>query len=767
MAKSQLNRQQCETALLAAIGLFGILCLRFPIEPRVMLAAEVIGIAIGFCGLVVARSNENRRWTGLCCVLVVAMPVLNAFVSRVMGSPIAFELTAMTTFGAIALALSVMNQRPRAMSLVASGFLTLFGTVISDHPNAIALAIVWMAVCVWHLVANHWERIELCAADNVSRSGSMRPLTVIAAVFLFIVGGMFAKDRFGDSNHLQAGFMPTSGGSEWSDPAATHGIGSGDAAIAAKDHAESFGAVESDLFLESTDSTLFDMFSDSIGQPKKKTKWERRQGMSSEKVIEAHTRSSRSEQGSASFSTDRDVPKKHRHLADVAKNALVQWSGPTGIRLAMNRYNTFDGLDWTNTAKHRQKKFARKQLGEQIWFFEPETATKILGSPAEKIARGELKFIRLNTTRLPVPMMTSGVHIKQVDRQDFFSTEEDGSFFMPGRERVPPLTVVHVAGMRVLEDELIAGLNGEERAESIGTNDTVNAEIADLVQAWTGNRSAGNETPYEKLKTIVKRLRTDFQFDRDTEFDSERPITEFLLKRRGGDHLFATTAALMAREIGLQSRLVTGLYVRPSSVDIAAGHSNVLPDDVHSWVEIRLKDGRWFEIEPTPSFREPVYAASWWLQSRRFAAQFWPIGLAASGLIALVYVTRLVWLEFLLTFAWWASVVCGPRRRFAFAVRIVETRAAALGHSRPAGSPPREWLLHRVAGQVAGRVAGQGNSDNQVNAVVRSFCDLADRLYFGKTDVGMLGENHSRIASGFVGALPIRTLKTIFGEDPS
>ena len=79
---------------------------------------------------------------------------------------------------------------------------------------------------------------------------------------LCIVGGLLVRDRFGQSDRLAFGFMPTSGGSKWSDPAARSGIGTGDAAIAAKDHAESFGAVESEIFLESTESTLFDMFND-------------------------------------------------------------------------------------------------------------------------------------------------------------------------------------------------------------------------------------------------------------------------------------------------------------------------------------------------------------------------------------------------------------------------------------------------------------------------------------------------------------------------
>ena len=112
--------------------------------------------------------------------------------------------------------------------------------------------------------------------------------------------------------------------------------------------------------------------------------------------------------------------------------------------------------------------------------------------------------------------------------------------------------------------------------------------------------------------------------------------------------MFATVAALKAREIGFQSRIVTGFYVRPNSFDIAAGHANVMPKDVHVWTEIQLDDGRWFEIEPTPGYREPVYTPSTWLVAKRFATAYWMHGLVIVGVFILLFFTRLVWIEWLL-----------------------------------------------------------------------------------------------------------------------
>ena len=71
---------------------------------------------------------------------------------------------------------------------------------------------------------------------------------------------------------------------------------------------------------------------------------------------------------------------------------------------------------------------------------------------------------------------------------------------------------------------------------------------------------------------------------------------------------------MMARELGFPSRLVTG-FAR--SFDLATD-MRVLPQDVHVWAEIRLEDGRWFEVEATPSYAQPQYQPSLWLRAKKF-----------------------------------------------------------------------------------------------------------------------------------------------------
>lgn len=718
------QRRTTESIVLVLIALIGVWWLRSAFESSGWLIAELITV-LALALLALLPRGKHGRWL---IAGMLAAPPLFAFLARQTGYPNPFELTALATMGAGALCLALFSRtnRNRAMSVVASGFLILFTTVINDHPGAVIPALIWIAVCLWHLVANHWERVGECTPDKVRRSIHVRPLTVILGVGLFIVGGWSLRGRLGDPDHFSWGIMPTSGGSSWSDPAARSGVGSGDKAIAAKNHAESFGAVESDMFLESTQSTLYDMFSDSIGQPKLKQKWERRQGLSPEMLIHAHQRTARTEQGSASFSTSRDKPPKPTPLRDATERAVVQWIGPTGIRLAMNRYDTFDGVEWSQESNLQKGKLSRVDIEEEVWFFNPPSSRQTFKSRHS----GILKAMRLDATHIPAPMMTVGVHIKDVDRQDFFGVDRDGSLFMPGREQIPTLTVFHLASMSVMEDELLksdalavarpaAAASGKTEQNRVAATSEGQALAAELAQQLIGSET----NPYQQLKLIVNYLRDEFIFDRQSSSDASDPLLDFLQRRRGGDHMFATAAAEMARDVGLNSRLVSGFYVRPGAVDVGQGHASVVPEDVHVWAEVQLKDGRWIELEPTPGYREPRYTPSLWLQAKRWTARHWPHLLGLATLVTLIYLTRVAWFELLMWLAWSVGRQTSGRYRVRVLLWILQTRAWFAGKPRQHGLPQRDWLLSLTV------------NDKQLTAGAVACCNAADRMIFGQQAV--------------------------------
>ena len=537
---------------------------------------------------------------------------------------------------------------------------------------------------------------------------------MFAAGLVLMVSCYAMKDRFTQSQRLNWGFMPTSGGSSWSDPAARSGVGTGDASIAAKDRPESFGAVDSEMFLESKELSLYDMFNEVTGEPMKLRTAERAQALNPENFAPSHERAAESEKGGGSFSTDRMPPDEHRHQSDAKDSSVVQWDGATGIRLAMHRYDTFDGSDWTQSADLSVNHLLRKDVGEDVWFFEP-AKHKWLAPDPDSVWVGLLKVIRLDSNRLPVPMMTAGVHIKDIDGPDFYGIHRDGGLYMPPRSKVPPLTVVHVAGTTISEDELRAGLVCGPVVTSTSLH-----EIRSLAREVSGERTHA----YDKLRAIVDHLRNEFSLGvqgAPPERTDEPGVSlrRFLRSRHGQNHLFATAAALMAREIGLQSRLVTGFYVRPDAFEVAAGHAAVLPTDVHVWAEVKLSDGRWFEIEPTPTFREPVYRPSIWLASWRFATTHWTKAAGMAFVLTFGWITRRLWMEWLVSLIWNMAAWLQPRHRLRLAIAIIETRARLVGQSRPVGRTQRDWI------------EGLTDGDTELTVAARQFCDAADALFFG------------------------------------
>ncbi len=730
------RRRMIESVVLALIGLVGVWWLRISFESAAWCAAEALSI-LTFAFLLLLASRDRNRLVFFFGLLT--SPLIFAVVARQFGSPIPFEMTAISMLGvgALALALYLPTRRNLALSVVTSGFLVLFTTLISDSSGALKPALLWITLCLWHLVANHWERVTACTPDEVRRSAHVRPATVVAGLVLFVLGGWAIHGRASKPDRFSWGIMPSSGGSSWSDPAARSGVGSGDAAIAAKDHAESFGAVESDIFLESTQSTLYDMFSDSIGQPKLKQIWERRQGLTPEKLIHAHQRTAKSERGGGSFSTSRDKPPPLQPLRDARERAVMQWIGPTGIRLAMNRYDGFDGVDWFLQTSWKNEQLSRVELSEEPWFFDPRQANKVATSPESFRHGGVLKVLRLNTTRIPSPMMTAGVHIKDIDRPDFFGIEHDGSFFMPGRVKIPTLTVMHLAASHVMEDDLLKPTSLSDRRSHLQmlaslpetrrlnqrptlTEAEFESSRGQLMAGKLAEELTAEETnPYRKLQAIVAHLRDDYEFDRQSAAEGADPLHHFLTAKRGGDHLFATAAAVMGRSIGLNTRLVSGFYVRPSAIDVGQGHASVLPEDVHVWVEVQLDDGRWIAVEPTPGYRQPVFRPSNWLLAKRFAAAYWPHALGVAAIGTLVFLTRVIWFELFARLAWWMGGMLSDRRRVRVLLLILQWRASLAGKPRRTGLPQRDWLLSLT------------RSDDKLAAGALACCDAADRMVFG------------------------------------
>ncbi|MGB1817699.1 MAG: transglutaminase domain-containing protein, partial [Rubripirellula sp.] len=217
------SRRRVETIVLAILGMGAVMPFRFHSESRAWFLSEIASVCFLFLLAIVlqtwARTARNSRLMlhaamgGLCVT-----PILFGVMARASGAPIPYEMTALTTFGAasIGMGLADSSRRLWSLSLVVSGFLVLFCAAISDSQKAISLPLVWVLLCVWHLVANRWERLDLAMPESVERNWSLRPRIVVVALIVLTAGAYVMQTQRLSSTRFEFGLMPTSGGAEWS-----------------------------------------------------------------------------------------------------------------------------------------------------------------------------------------------------------------------------------------------------------------------------------------------------------------------------------------------------------------------------------------------------------------------------------------------------------------------------------------------------------------------------------------------------------------------
>lgn len=126
---------------------------------------------------------------------------------------------------------------------------------------------------------------------------------------------------------------------------------------------------------------------------------------------------------------------------------------------------------------------------------------------------------------------------------------------------------------------------------------SVPTRVKDLALSVT----AGAASDYDKAARLEGFLRTAYTYDlRVQPLPPARDAADsFLFERQSGYcSQFATAMAVMARLVGLPSRVATG-YV-PGTYDSLAGVYTVRRQDAHAWVEIKFRDHGWVPFDPTP-----------------------------------------------------------------------------------------------------------------------------------------------------------------------
>jgi transglutaminase-like putative cysteine protease len=145
--------------------------------------------------------------------------------------------------------------------------------------------------------------------------------------------------------------------------------------------------------------------------------------------------------------------------------------------------------------------------------------------------------------------------------------------------------------------------------ESMAPYLTLPGDVPEIITRTAAEQTAGAGSPYDAAVLLQRYLRS-VEFGYSTEapvaegYDGGGVdvIAEFLEKKTGYCVHFSSAMAIMARELGIPSRISLGYTAgRTSDMEIdGLTRYNVSSSDLHSWPELYFDGLGWLPFEPTP-----------------------------------------------------------------------------------------------------------------------------------------------------------------------
>jgi len=196
----------------------------------------------------------------------------------------------------------------------------------------------------------------------------------------------------------------------------------------------------------------------------------------------------------------------------------------------------------------------------------------------------------------PVPVSISGI-------ADIAYDPASGSLLAPGPEpsgttytvlsAVPELTVRDLSEVR--NRQIPASVRSDLQLPS-----GIPGSVARLARRITAHAT----TPYAKALALEEFFRHNFHYSLDVApTNSTNAMVDFLFNTRTGYcQQFAGTYAVMARMVGLPSRVAVGFT---TGEELGPGEYLVRSLNAHAWPEVWLGRYGWVSFEPTPGRGEP------------------------------------------------------------------------------------------------------------------------------------------------------------------
>ena len=446
-----------------------------------------------------------------------------------------------------------------------------------------------------------------------------------------------------------------------------------------------------------------------------------------EKVIQ-------SEQSGRTFRTVRETSVKELELENRRANALFFLEGSVPVRLTMDYFWHFDGIDWG--------KGEFGEWGEGKLFVPSINLDKSKEKPWYNVRSVEREFLttrrahrvkimRLSSNSLPSPAMLLSWHIHRMDLKNMFYFDDQGKIRASG-EFLPTHTMIDMVSqvpnyhvLRTIKNpQLVNHPNplwewfdtwvgvGSAAGTSVGKFDPretgtdalevqipdnkAKQELEDLVRKVTKDKRVG----WNQVEAIVNHFRNNFRYAPSEVVDPEcdNSVSWFLENGAGPSYLFATAATQALRSAGYKTRMVRGFLVQQKDYDRVAKQSIVTSDNFHIWPEVCVDGWNWIPVEPTPGFPIPYSHQTLlqWFQAKvsEALAAIWnnPItSLCCLAVAVTLFCLRMFLLVGFAHWFWQLFMLLSPSRRLKLTRQLIDLRFWAAGFARPRFASIGTW----------------------------------------------------------------------------
>ena len=265
----------------------------------------------------------------------------------------------------------------------------------------------------------------------------------------------------------------------------------------------------------------------------------------------------------------------------------VRMSAPEDLRLAV--LDRFDGQDWTSDARYLPT--GSRVPAAAGGLFVPATVTV-----TQRITVGTLASAWLPAAVRPAAVTGTAVSVDPADGQLLASGGTWPGLSYQVVSQVPQYSA----------DQLHAAVPAHDAAAMAALS--LPPRVPAIIRQTAQQATAGAGFPYQQAARLAAWLRAAGRYVPDAPpGHTYGHIAYFLSKsRRGTSEQFAAAFALMARTLGLPSRVVVGFRPGPAGPD---GLRVVTGADALAWPEVDFLGLGWVPFYPTPGSAGPASTA--------------------------------------------------------------------------------------------------------------------------------------------------------------